>query len=238
MRSGPEPFALNAKNPAPRRKPGPASPEKGRSPRAAAVLTAAREVFFEHGFAAATTDMIQRAAGVSKSTLYVHFPNKEGIFAAVIDAECAAYIAEIRALRTPDAPLYERLVAVALAYLDIVLSPDGLALYRIVIAEAPRAPDLAHAFYRAGPGEMNVYLQELLMAASAKGEIAIAPASLGEAAALLANMIRGEAHMRALTEPAAPPSADLRRAWAALAVTAFLRAYGDMRTGSGSAASL
>jgi AcrR family transcriptional regulator len=40
-------------------------------------------VFLANGFSAATTDMIQQAAGVSKSTVYSHYPNKEALFAAV-----------------------------------------------------------------------------------------------------------------------------------------------------------
>lgn len=205
-------------------------PGHGRPSRAAAVLRAAREIFFEHGFAAATTDMIQRAAGVSKSTLYAHFPNKEGIFAAVITAECNASVLQVRSLRTPDASIDQRLMAVALAYLDIVLRPDGLALYRIVIAEAPRTPDLARCFYEAGPAAINHYLEELLAAASASGEISLEPVSVGKAAAMLSNMIRGEVHMRALTELHASPDADQRSQWAALAVSTFLRAYGKGRS--------
>src|SRR3546814_6513872 len=40
--------------------------------KALTVLRAARNVFLTHGFSAATTDMIQREAGVSKSTVYAH----------------------------------------------------------------------------------------------------------------------------------------------------------------------
>ncbi|WP_412770482.1 helix-turn-helix domain-containing protein [Ralstonia solanacearum] len=47
------------------------------SDKEASVLKAATEVFLAHGFSAATTDMIQRRAGVSKATMYGRFPNKE-----------------------------------------------------------------------------------------------------------------------------------------------------------------
>src|SRR3546814_1070545 len=45
--------------------------------KALTVLRAARNIFLTHGFSAATTDMIQREAGVSKSTVYAHYANKE-----------------------------------------------------------------------------------------------------------------------------------------------------------------
>ncbi|MEI8618048.1 TetR/AcrR family transcriptional regulator [Pseudoalteromonas sp. B193] len=52
--------------------------------KARTVLQAARKIFLTHGFNGATTDMIQREAGVSKSTVYAHFTNKETLFLAVI----------------------------------------------------------------------------------------------------------------------------------------------------------
>ena len=42
--------------------------------KAAAVLAGARSVFLAPGFSAATTDMIQRAADVSKATVYARYP--------------------------------------------------------------------------------------------------------------------------------------------------------------------
>lgn len=48
--------------------------------REAEILGAARKVFAEHGFAAATIDMIAAAAGVAKGTLYLYYPSKDEIF--------------------------------------------------------------------------------------------------------------------------------------------------------------
>ncbi|MDR0577879.1 MAG: TetR/AcrR family transcriptional regulator, partial [Candidatus Accumulibacter sp.] len=64
-----------------------------------AVLEAAISVFLAHGFSAATTDMIQREAGVSKATMYACFPNKEALFAAAIEHQCATMTAMIEAIR-------------------------------------------------------------------------------------------------------------------------------------------
>jgi AcrR family transcriptional regulator len=57
-----------------------------RSPaaRREAILQAAAAVFAEHGFAAATTDAIAQAAGVSKGGLYWHFSSKDAILAALL----------------------------------------------------------------------------------------------------------------------------------------------------------
>src|ERR1700759_5398755 len=123
--------------------------------RAAAVLAGARAVFFTHGFSAATTDMIQQAAGVSKATVYARYATKEALFNAVVEAECARFLGEVRATEIRSRKLQDVLAALAQAYLRLVLSPDILALYRAVVGEAPRFPALARQFYLVGPHGFN-----------------------------------------------------------------------------------
>lgn len=48
--------------------------------REAEILRAARTVFAERGFAAATIDMIAAEAGVAKGTVYLYYSSKEEIF--------------------------------------------------------------------------------------------------------------------------------------------------------------
>jgi AcrR family transcriptional regulator len=50
-----------------------------------AILAAAIGVFAQHGFDAATTDEIARAAGLSKGGLYWHFKSKDDILAALLE---------------------------------------------------------------------------------------------------------------------------------------------------------
>ena len=62
----------------------------------AALVKAAEEVFGERGLAGADIEEIARRAGQSPSAFYVHFENKEAIFAHVVEswmARCAAYFA-------------------------------------------------------------------------------------------------------------------------------------------------
>src|SRR3546814_1383692 len=118
-------------------------------------LLAARNVFLTHGLSAATTDMIQREAGLSKSTVYAHYASKEALFTAVIEAECAAFTNTVQGIKFRPGKLRETLTLLARAYLNIVLSPGGLAIFRVVIAEGPRFPKLARTFYLAGPQEIG-----------------------------------------------------------------------------------
>jgi AcrR family transcriptional regulator len=78
--------------------------------RTAEILAAARSVFAQKGFAAATIDNIALAAGIAKGTVYLYFPSKRDLFLAclrdgvlALHAESAA---EIARARTPEAKLF------------------------------------------------------------------------------------------------------------------------------------
>ncbi len=53
-----------------------------------AIVDAVRNVFAEKGFDGTTTRELARAAGVSEALLYKHFPSKESLYTAMLDA-CA-----------------------------------------------------------------------------------------------------------------------------------------------------
>ncbi|WP_264812298.1 TetR/AcrR family transcriptional regulator [Gluconacetobacter sacchari] len=195
-------------------------------PKALVVLRAARTVFLAHGFSMATTDMIQREAGVSKSTVYAHYPNKEALFVAVIEAECAAHASKVRAISSQKGNLRAGLAAIARAYLRIVLSTDALSLFRVVVAEAPSFPNLARVFFLAGPhvieGVVSLHLAEAIEA----GEVDLSEIGRDAAAAQFTNLVRGEPQIQCLTHPHATPSEAQVDQWASNAVTTFWKAYG------------
>jgi AcrR family transcriptional regulator len=51
-----------------------------------AIVDAVRGVFADKGFDGTTTRELARAAGVSEALLYKHFPSKESLYAAMLDA--------------------------------------------------------------------------------------------------------------------------------------------------------
>jgi AcrR family transcriptional regulator len=60
------------------------------------IVEAAIGVFLRYGYARTTMGDIAQAAGLTRPTLYVTFPDKEQIFAAVVDKMIADKLAEIR----------------------------------------------------------------------------------------------------------------------------------------------
>jgi AcrR family transcriptional regulator len=189
------------------------------------VLEAATRVFLTHGFSAATTDMIQREAHVSKATVYACYPNKEAMFAAVIENECTAMTASIKAIDTSPGNIAKTLTHIGLSYLQIVLSPAGLRLYRVAIAEAPRFPALGRQFYLSGPKTVITMVVEILKNAQEAKEIDIRTIGVEAAATLFISMIRGEGQMEVLTHPHSLPSVIQMEQWVERAVTTFIAAY-------------
>ena len=56
-----------------------------RARKADEVLDAARRVFLERGYDAATVEQVASEAGVSKATVYSNFRDKDALLAAMID---------------------------------------------------------------------------------------------------------------------------------------------------------
>lgn len=190
------------------------------------VLRAARKIFLTHGFGSATTDMIQREAAVSKSTVYAHYANKEALFVAVVEAECRSFAETVRAIEFRPGKLKETLTALARAYLDIVLSPSGLALHRIIVSEGPRFPVLARNFYMAGPSVITFMVADHFASAAASGEVDLGDLEHDEAARVFINMVRSEPQLFSLTHPDSPPTKQQIERWVKVVVETFMRAYG------------
>jgi len=122
------------------------SPEKERQ-----ILEGAALAFAEDGYEGASMSRIAHLAGVSKGTLYNYFAGKRELFAAFVRRECGELIAlifdDIDAAASPETVL----PAICRRMLTMLTSPSGLLIYRMVVAEAGKFPELAEAFYEAGP---------------------------------------------------------------------------------------
>ena len=167
------------------------------SDRRVLLIEAAEKVFVELGYGAASVDDIAKRAGMSKKTLYQLFETKGSLFAAVIAARRAALKEMIEAEccgddQSPDQVLRKFLGQVA----RFVLARRQAALYRLVIAESQRAPELACAFYREGPSKARFALTQWLETQSQRGLLAVPDPD--SAASMLFSMVVGEPQMRLL----------------------------------------
>ena len=119
------------------------------------ILTAAVALFAERGFEGTSTDAITARAGVSKETLYRYYPSKEQLLAAAMQELVVEGTFSDASLRLPAEATrqdLERILrALASAVIDRVITPEYLALARLLLAESGRRPELAQTFRRLVP---------------------------------------------------------------------------------------
>ncbi|KRG68186.1 TetR/AcrR family transcriptional regulator [Pseudoxanthomonas dokdonensis] len=186
------------------------------------ILRAAADEFRQAGFEATSMDRIAAAAGVSKRTVYNHFPSKEALFAAVLRqlwsrAESASDV-QFDASRPLDGQLAELLAA----KLALLREPSFIELARVAIAESIHSPGRAKAiFERLGNQEEG--LLSWVRAAAASGKLRIDDAEF--AAQQLQALIKGFAFWPqiSLGQPALSKAKEKRLI--SSAVSMFLRCY-------------
>ena len=132
------------------------------SDKAESILAAAWQSFLARGFGAVSMDAIAREAGASKATVYAYFASKEELFGAVIAREGERYFRGFSAGELDPCAVEASLAEIARRFLDLVLSPEAIAINRIIISEASRFPQLGEVFWRAGPERTRVQIEAFL----------------------------------------------------------------------------
>ena len=193
--------------------------------KAGSILAAARRMFLASGFGAVSMDAIAREAGASKATLYAYFASKEELFGAVVAGEGERYFRGFSSGELDPDQVEASLGEIARRFLDLVLSPDAIAVNRITVAEAVRFPQLGEIFWRAGPEQTRVQIESFLRRADAAGTLSVGDPRL--AAEQFIALLRGDLHLRQLLRLDAPLRAEARAEAAKGAVAVFLRAYGQ-----------
>jgi AcrR family transcriptional regulator len=111
------------------------------------ILAAATALFLQEGYGSTSIEAVAARAGISKRTFYDRFDDKAALFAAVVHEI-------IRQIRPPPevpllagATLEQMLRRFAKLMLHAALSPQALALHRLVTAESVRFPELVRAVH-------------------------------------------------------------------------------------------
>jgi AcrR family transcriptional regulator len=100
----------------------------------AALVTAGRQLFGTHGFAATSVEDIAREARVTTGALYHHFPTKAAVFEAVFEQLHGELLDASAAAAVGASDAVELLAAGFGAFLDKVLEPE---VQRVIITDAP-----------------------------------------------------------------------------------------------------
>ncbi|MFE0023457.1 TetR/AcrR family transcriptional regulator [Amycolatopsis sp. NPDC059021] len=112
------------------------------------ILTAAAQVFTEHGYAAGTTNRIAERARISIGSLYQYYPNKDAILLELVTRHLDAGAAATERLqREEPAGSFEEVIRVFVrATIDNHL--DDPQLLRVMLEQAPRTPELREKMAR------------------------------------------------------------------------------------------
>jgi AcrR family transcriptional regulator len=150
------------------------------------IYEAARHEFAISGFAATSTEMVARRAGVSTKTLYRLIPNKAEIFEGMMSERIERFLSNFN-LHADDADIEEALNAALMACAELALDPEVVALQRIILKEADQFPDLAMMLYKKGITRNTEALAAWLRTRAKRGSIMIDDAR--EVAGFLIGMV-------------------------------------------------
>lgn len=203
----------------------PAKPQNRGLARRQAMIDAAKELFLEKGFGGTSlSDILDRSKG-SRSTLYEQFGNKEGLLRAIVAEETTRIWDLFTDEPGPCSFCEDGLVALGTAFVQAALTPNAIAVFRILVAEGHRVPDIADFFFNDGPRALKTRLAERFRAAL--------PPSSDEAeraeayARIYLGAVMGDLYVRlALGLESQPPTEARIEAHVRAAVTVFLDGVG------------
>jgi AcrR family transcriptional regulator len=187
------------------------------------ILEAAFAAFTGRGFAETSTLEIATRARVSKRELYALFGSKQEMLIACI-SERARRLTMPADLPEPRdrATLARTLSAFGAQLLRETSDPAVVAVFRLAIAEAVRAPEVGRMLNDIGIETSRGALRELMRRASAAKLLDGEPAELADH---FAGLLWGNRMLGLLLDTAARPAAREIVARAEAATEAFLRAY-------------
>ena len=197
-------------------------PRSDETPARQRIVEAAFSAFMESGFAAASTLEIATRARVSKRELYALVGSKQEMLAACIRERA-------RRLQMPDLPgphdhqgLARTLETFGAQLLREVSDPTVIAVFRLAIAEAVRAPEVAHTLNSLGVETSRAALREVMTRARSAGLISGEPSEMAEH---FAGLLWGNLKLSLLLRVAERPSPREIARRAHDATAAFLKLY-------------
>ena len=187
------------------------------------ILNAAFAAFSKHGYSETTTLEIARRAGVSKRELYALVGNKQEMLVACIRTRAQRLEMSPRSLLPRDrATLARELEHVGVQLLREIGAKTVVAVFRLAIAEAERAPEVAQALDEIGREASRSGLRGIFDHARSAGLIDGNPSEVAEQFAAL---LWGDRLMSLLLRVADSPDEKETRKRARAAASAVMRLY-------------
>lgn len=187
------------------------------------ILAGAASVFAADGYEGASMARIAAVAGVSKGTLYNHFDSKAALFTAYVAERCDQHLGRVFDSADNDGDPAAVLRSIGKRMIQMMLSDVGLAIYRGVIAEAAKFPELARGFFEAGPARAIGFMAGWLAEQTRRGRLSVPDPAF--AAEQFFNLCQTRLVLRRRLEMLPdPPEGDIDEVIEA-SITMFLRTY-------------
>jgi len=134
------------------------------------ILDTATAAFLADGYAETTIEAIARTSGVAKRTIYARWTGKPALFKAVLERLMARWLSTAGDWTERDS-LEAALNEAASRALAVALTPEAVALHRLLIAESARFPELPPMMREAGASAGTTRIAALLERAVAQGTL-------------------------------------------------------------------
>lgn len=174
------------------------------------ILDAARALFFEHGFAKVSTDLLAREAAVSKATIYRHFANMTEILRRLTEIETAKISGSDLPQIETYADLQHALTAFGVRLLTFLNLTDTVEFGRVIHEEARQNPDMGQAFFEAAHGSTHNSLRQMFANAKDRKILTLA-ATPDEIAEDLMALFKGSGMTCAMLGVCDTPYGDIER---------------------------
>ena len=201
----------------------PAAPTRLTDRKRAAILEAAVVEFRQSGYETTSMDRIAAQAGVSKRTVYNHFPSKEALFAQILERLWASSLEGQDLAYRADRPLRPQLLELVTQKLRLLRDPNFVDLARVAIAAAIHSPERAQDMV-ARMGEREEGITTWIRAAAADGRLKTSDPLF--ASMQLQSLVKGFAFWPQITLAQPPLSDAQQKLVAEQAVDMFLALYG------------
>lgn len=136
--------------------------EQNRQRRRNEIVEVARRAFLDHGYSATSMSAIADELGGSKATLWSHFASKEELFIAVVDTQAALFACATEEALGRGIYSTARLRRYCLRFLTMLMQPDSIALFRVILGDGGRFPEINNIFHVRGPVRAIAFLTEFL----------------------------------------------------------------------------
>jgi len=136
--------------------------EERRLERRRTILAVAAQSFLENGYDGTTMSGISAMLGGSKGTLWNHFSSKEELFETFLDEATAVFKQELMTILEPSRDLRPALETFTQRFIQKISLPDSIKLYRLVVGESGRSPEVGSIFYARAPGAVESILARFL----------------------------------------------------------------------------